>query len=105
AAALPAPARDRLPARLKSARAALPAGRPAAIIAATNHPERRLTMPNITIQWHAGRTDQQKREITAAITHAMATIGKPTADQVQIVFQDIERSNWGVNGKLASDSK
>jgi len=25
-------------------------------------------MPNITIQWFAGRTDQQKREITAAIT-------------------------------------
>ena len=28
-------------------------------------------MPNITIQWYAGRTDQQKREITAAITDAM----------------------------------
>jgi 4-oxalocrotonate tautomerase len=83
----------------------LPAGRPTAIIAATNHPERREAMPNITIQWYAGRTDQQKREITAAITDAMVKIGKTTADQVQIVFQDIERSNWGVNGKLASDSK
>ena len=28
-------------------------------------------MPNITVQWYAGRTDQQKREITAAITEAM----------------------------------
>jgi 4-oxalocrotonate tautomerase len=62
-------------------------------------------MPNITIQWYAGRTDQQKREITAAITEAMVKIGKTTSDQVQIVFQDVERSNWGVNGKLASDSK
>ena len=25
-------------------------------------------MPNITVQWYAGRTDQQKREIVAAIT-------------------------------------
>jgi 4-oxalocrotonate tautomerase len=66
---------------------------------------RREIMPNITIQWYAGRTDQQKREITAAITEAMVKIGKTTADQVQIVFQDVERSNWGVNGKLASDSK
>jgi 4-oxalocrotonate tautomerase len=66
---------------------------------------RREAMPNITIQWYAGRTDQQKREITAAITEAMVKIGKTTADQVQIVFQDVERSNWGVNGKLASDSK
>jgi 4-oxalocrotonate tautomerase len=60
-------------------------------------------MPNITVQWYAGRTDQQKREIVAAITDAMVKIGKTTADQVHIVFQDIERSNWGVNGKLASD--
>jgi 4-oxalocrotonate tautomerase len=60
-------------------------------------------MPNITIQWYAGRTDQQKRDITAAITEAMVKIGKTTPDQVQIVFQDIEKSNWGVNGKLASD--
>ena len=61
-------------------------------------------MPNITIQWYAGRTDQQKREITAAITDAMVKIGKTTPDQVHILFQDVEKSNWGVNGKLASDS-
>jgi 4-oxalocrotonate tautomerase len=60
-------------------------------------------MPNITIQWYAGRTPQQKREIVAAITDAMVKIGKTTPDQVQVVFQDIEKSNWGVNGKLASE--
>ncbi len=60
-------------------------------------------MPNITVQWYAGRTTEQKRQIVAAITDAMVKIGKTTADQVQVVFQDIERSNWGVSGKLASD--
>ncbi len=60
-------------------------------------------MPNITVQWYAGRTQDQKRQITAAITRAMVEIGKTTPDQVQIVFQDIEKANWGVNGKLASD--
>jgi len=60
-------------------------------------------MPNITIQWYAGRTDEQKRRITAAITKAMVEIGKTTPDQVHIVFQDVEKSNWGVNGRLASD--
>jgi 4-oxalocrotonate tautomerase family enzyme len=60
-------------------------------------------MPNITVQWYAGRTDQQKRENTAAITDAMVKIGKTTADQVHIVFQYIDTTNWGVNGKLASD--
>ena len=60
-------------------------------------------MPNITIQWYAGRTEEQKRQIVAAITEAMVTIGKTTADQVHIVFQDIEKSNWGVSGHLASE--
>jgi 4-oxalocrotonate tautomerase len=60
-------------------------------------------MSNITVQWYAGRTDQQKRDITAAITEAMVRIAKTTPDQVHIVFQDVEKSNWGVNGRLASD--
>jgi len=61
-------------------------------------------MPNITIQWYVGRTDQQKREIVQVITDAMVRIGKTTADQVQIVFQDVEKTNWGVKGRLASDA-
>ena len=61
------------------------------------------TVPNITIQWYAGRTDEQRRQITAAITDAMVRIGKTTADQVHIVFQDVEKSHWGYNGKLAKD--
>ncbi len=52
-------------------------------------------MPNITIQWYAGRTQDQKRQLTAAITEAMVKIGKTTPDQVHIVFQDVEKSNWG----------
>jgi 4-oxalocrotonate tautomerase len=60
-------------------------------------------MPNITIQWYAGRTTEQKRELTRAITDAVVKIGKTTADQVHVVFQDVEKSDWGWNGKLASD--
>ena len=60
-------------------------------------------MPIITIQWYAGRTNDQKRELTKAITEAVVKIGKTTPDQVHIVFQDVEKSDWGWNGKLASD--
>jgi 4-oxalocrotonate tautomerase len=60
-------------------------------------------MPNVTIQWYAGRTDQQKREIVVAVTEALVKIGKTTPEQCHIVFQDVEKTNWGVNGKLASD--
>src|SRR5438552_13682457 len=52
---------------------------------------RREAMPNITIQWYAGRTEQQKRQIVAVITDAMVKIGKTTPDQVHIVFQDVEK--------------
>ena len=41
-------------------------------------------MPNITIQWYAGRTQQQKREIVAAITDAMVTIGQTTSGAVEL---------------------
>jgi 4-oxalocrotonate tautomerase len=67
------------------------------------YPEGEHTVPNITIQWYAGRTEQQRREIVKAITEAMVKIGKTTPDQVHIVFQDVEKANWGYNGKLASD--
>ncbi len=60
-------------------------------------------MPNITIQWYTGRTAEQKRQLAAAITDAVVKIGKTSADHVQIIFQDIEKSNWASNGKLASD--
>ncbi|HEV8584996.1 MAG TPA: DUF1904 family protein [Methylomirabilota bacterium] len=66
-------------------------------------PGRSHAMPNITIQWFAGRTQQQKRELTQAITEAVVKIGKTTPDQVHIVFQDVEKSDWGYNGKLSSD--
>ena len=61
-------------------------------------------MPNVTIQWYAGRTDQQKSEIVQAITDAMVGIGNTTPDQVHIVFQDVEKTNWGNKGRLASDT-
>ena len=60
-------------------------------------------MPNVLIQWYAGRTDQQKRELATAITDAVVKIGKTTPEAVHILFEDIEKKNWAVAGKLASD--
>ena len=60
-------------------------------------------MPNVTIQWYAGRTIEQRRELTKAITEAVVRIGKTTPEQVHIIFEDIDKSNWASNGKLASD--
>ena len=63
-------------------------------------------MPNITIQWYAGRTQDQKRQLTAAITDAMVKIGKTTPDQVHIVFQDSRsRTGAGTAGSPATRSR
>jgi len=52
----------------------------------------------------AARTGEPvNRTVVAAITDAMLKIGKTPADQVHVVFQDVEKTNWGVNGKLAGD--
>ena len=57
-------------------------------------------MPVITVEWLEGRTPQQKTELTDAITAAFTEIAKVSKDQVWIVFRDVKRSDWAMNGQL-----
>ncbi len=57
-------------------------------------------MPVITVEWLAGRTAQQKQQLTAALTKAFVDIAKVPADQVWIVFRDVARANWAMGGRL-----
>ncbi len=61
-------------------------------------------MPVVTIQMYEGRTIEQKRELVAAITEAVARIAKTTPEATEVIIQDIPRHNWAQAGKLASDS-
>ena len=56
-------------------------------------------MPVVTVEWLEGRTPQQKRELSDALTRAFVEIGKVTPDQVWIVFRDVKRSDWAMGGK------
>lgn len=60
-------------------------------------------MPFIRVEWLAGRTAEQKRELTQALTKAFVDIAKISADQVWIVFQDVPRSDWAMGGCLVSE--
>jgi len=60
-------------------------------------------MPVVTVQIYEGRTLEQKRELAEAITRAMVEIAKSSADSVNIIIQDVPRTNWAVAGKLAAD--
>ena len=61
-------------------------------------------MPVVTVQMYEGRTVEQKRALVEAITRAMVEIAKTRADAVNIIIQDVPRTNWGLDGKLAADT-
>jgi 4-oxalocrotonate tautomerase len=61
-------------------------------------------MPVVTIQMYEGRTVEQKRELVTAITEAIVRIAKTTPEATEVIIHDIPRHNWGIAGKLASDS-
>ncbi len=57
-------------------------------------------MPVITVESLEGRTAQQKAQLTEALTKAFEDIAKVSKEHVWIVFRDVKRSDWAMNGKL-----
>ena len=60
-------------------------------------------MPIVKIELYAGRTKEQKAELAKAITDAVVTIARTTADETIVIFTDVERENWAKGGTLASE--
>lgn len=61
-------------------------------------------MPLIQVSLYEGRTVEQKREFVKVVTAETARILKCPPEAVDIVFQDVKKSDWGTGGKLASDN-
>jgi len=51
----------------------------------------------------AGRTRQQKRAFTKAVTDAFAATLGGVPQSVHVIFHDVEKDDWGVAGRLTSD--
>jgi 4-oxalocrotonate tautomerase len=60
-------------------------------------------MPVIHVELFAGRTREQKRAFTKAVTAAFIATCGGTPESVHVIFQDVEKDNWGVAGRLSSD--
>ena len=45
-------------------------------------------MPDVRIDWNAGRTDEQKKQIAEVITKALVEIGNAPVENVKIEFID-----------------
>jgi len=60
-------------------------------------------MPTLRVEMFAGRTPEQKRALARELTDAtVRALGVP-ASAVEVLFYDIERSDWAVGGTLCSD--
>jgi len=46
-------------------------------------------MPNVQIDWKAGRTQEQKDKIAKVLEDALVEIGKAPRENVKITFKDI----------------
>lgn len=62
-------------------------------------------MPIVRVEMFTGRTHAQKQELARAITEAVVNIAHTTPDQTIVIFSEVEREDWAVAGKLASDEE
>ena len=62
-------------------------------------------MPFIHVRLYEGRSAEQKRAFVEAITRETARTLSCPAEAVDIVFDDVRKSDWASGGKLASDPK
>ena len=60
-------------------------------------------MPMVTVDWFEGRTKDQKAELTRRITHAFVEVVGTPREQVWIRFNDVQKSDWAMGGKLCSE--
>ncbi len=62
-------------------------------------------MPLIHVSLFEGRTVEQKREFVTAVTAEASRTLKCPPESVDIIFEDVKKSDWASGGKLASDPK
>ena len=60
-------------------------------------------MPFIHIRLYEGRTMEQKKAFVEAVTRETARTLSCPPEAVDIVFEDIKKSDWANAGKLASE--
>lgn len=60
-------------------------------------------MPIVTIDLWSGRTRAQKEFLARAITESMVEVLKVKPESVQVLFNNIDKENWAISGKLQDE--
>ncbi len=51
-------------------------------------------MPHIIVKLHPGRTEEQKQELTAALTREMMAIAKCPETSVSVAIEEVPQEDW-----------
>ena len=62
-------------------------------------------MPTLRVELFEGRTLEQKRSLAKALTEATVQSLGVSASSVDVIFQDVARSDWATGGELWSERK
>jgi 4-oxalocrotonate tautomerase len=60
-------------------------------------------MPFVVVHMWEGRTVEEKRALTGAITRAMVEHARARPDALHVVIQEYQRENWALGGVLGVD--
>ena len=60
-------------------------------------------MPVVHIYMYAGRTTEQKRELVKRISKDFEEVAQVKPESLNILFHDMDKSDWGVRAVLGSD--
>jgi 4-oxalocrotonate tautomerase len=61
-------------------------------------------VPFVRIDWFPGRTLEQKREVMEVLTRELSRIADCRPETINVIFTEVEREDWGRNGKLFCDA-
>jgi 4-oxalocrotonate tautomerase len=59
-------------------------------------------MPVVQIYMYSGRSKEQKQELVRRISSDFEEVVGVKPESLNILFHDMEKDNWGIRGKLAS---
>ena len=57
-------------------------------------------MPVVEIKWFKGRSKEVKQKVVDSIEKTMQEQAGCKPGDTQVIFQDVEKENWSMDGKL-----
>jgi len=65
---------------------------------------REVAMPVVHIYMYAGRSKEQKSEMVRRIAKDFEEVLSIKPESINVLFHDVEKSDWGIRGALASET-